>query len=66
MDGNSESWERAGKWYAGGDFIYLRHRLDDASGPYDRLELWYIDSMTPNEVHMHDTYGLHGTFKRAK
>jgi hypothetical protein len=54
-----------GKWYAGGDFLYLRRRLDDASGPYDRLEIWHIDSMTPNEVRMHYD-GLHGTFKRVE
>src|SRR5438093_12616864 len=25
-------WEPSGKWYAGGEFLYLRQRLDDASG----------------------------------
>jgi hypothetical protein len=43
----------SGKWHAAGDFLFLRLRLDDASGPYDRLEAWHIDSMTANEVHMH-------------
>ena len=65
MLGDSESWAQAGKWYAGGDFIYLRHRLDDASGPYDRLELWHIDSMSSDEVRMHYE-GLHATLKRAE
>jgi hypothetical protein len=54
-----------GKWYAGGDFLYLRARLDDASGPYDKLEIWHIDSMMPTEVRMHYD-GLHASLKRAK
>jgi hypothetical protein len=65
MLGDEEVWAPAGKWYAGGDFVYLRHRFEDASGPYDRLEPWHIDSMTPNEVRMHYE-GLHGTFKRVE
>ncbi len=65
MLGDEELWAPAGKWYAGGDFLYLRHRLDDASGPYDQLEIWHVDSMTPNEVRMHYD-GLRGTFKRAE
>jgi hypothetical protein len=65
MLGNEELWAPAGKWYAGGDFVYLRHRLGDASHPYDQLEPWHIDSMTLNEVRMHYE-GLHGTFKRAE
>ena len=60
-----ELWAPAGKWYAGGDFVYLRHRMNDASAPYDQLEIWHIDSMTSNEVRMHYE-GLHGTFKRAE
>jgi hypothetical protein len=62
---DEEVWAPAGKWYAGGDFVYLRHRLGDDSHPYDQLEPWHIDSMSLNEVRMHYE-GLHGTFKRAK
>jgi hypothetical protein len=58
-------WEPSGKWYAGGDFLYLRERLDDSSGPYDRLEIWHIDSMTSNEVHMH-CGSLHAVLKRVE
>ena len=65
MLGDEELWAPAGKWYAGGDFVYLRHRLGDDSHPYDQLEPWHIDSMTLNEVRMHYE-GLHGTFKRAE
>jgi hypothetical protein len=65
MLGDEEFWAPAGKWYAGGDFVYLRHRLGDDSHPYDQLEPWHIDSMTLNEVRMHYEI-LHGTFKRAK
>jgi hypothetical protein len=50
---DSESWYPRGRWIAGGDFLYLRARFDDASGPYDRLEIWHIDSMTPAELRMH-------------
>src|SRR2546423_6800912 len=35
-------FEPSGKWWAGGEFLYLRLRLDDASGPYDKLEIWHI------------------------
>jgi hypothetical protein len=58
-------WKPDGKWYAGGDFLYLRLRLDDASGPYDRLEMWHIDSMTPTELRMHYD-GLHAALKRVE
>src|SRR5262250_1481237 len=27
-------WEPSGKWCAGGEFLYLRQRLEDAAGPY--------------------------------
>jgi hypothetical protein len=63
MFGDSEYWVRAGKWHAGGDFVYLRVRLDDASGPYDRLQMWHIDSMTSAELRMHYD-GLHAALKR--
>ena len=63
--GDSESWSQGGKWYAGGDFVYLRVRWDDASGPYDRLEAWHIDSMTSAELRMHSD-GLHATLKRVE
>src|SRR6266511_5147132 len=51
-------WEPDGKWFAGGEFLYLRLRLDDASGPYERLQIWHIDSMTPSELRMQSD-GLH-------
>jgi hypothetical protein len=58
-------WEPSGWWYAGGDFLYLRQRLDDSSGPYDRLQIWHIDSMSSNEVHIH--YGsLRAVLKRIE
>ena len=53
MIGDAESWHPAGKWQAGGDFLYLRARFDDASGPYDKLEIWHIDSMRSTELRMH-------------
>jgi hypothetical protein len=53
MLGESESWYQAGKWFAGGDVLYLRARYDDASGSYDRLEMWHIDSMSTAELRMH-------------
>jgi hypothetical protein len=59
-------WEPSGKWYAGGEFLYLRQRLDDASGPYDKLKIWHLDSMTASELRMHDTNGLHAVLKRVE
>jgi hypothetical protein len=58
-------WEPSGKWYAGGDFLYLRLRLDDASGPYDKLQIWHVDSMTPTEIRMQSD-GLHAVLKRVE
>jgi hypothetical protein len=55
----------AGKWFAGGDFLYLRLRLDDPSGPYDKLEAWHIDTMTPTELHM-QWDGTHISLKRVE
>jgi hypothetical protein len=63
MSEESESWYPAGKWQAGGDFLYLRVRADDASGAYDFLEMWHIDSMSSAEVRMHQEE-LHATLKR--
>src|SRR6266705_2724212 len=62
---DSESWMQGGRWRAGGDFIYLRVRLEDASGPYDTLQAWHIDTMTSAELHMHYD-GLHVALKRAE
>ena len=58
-------WEPSGKWFAGGDLLYLRQRLDDSSGPYDRLQIWHIDSMTPTELRLND-HGLHASLKRVQ
>lgn len=62
---DGESWGQAGHWFAGGDFIYLRIRVDEPSGPYDRLEAWHIDSMTSTELRMHYD-GLHAALKRLE
>ena len=63
VEGESEP---SGKWYGGGEFLYLRQRLDDASGPYDRLQIWHIDSMTWSDLRMHDLDGLHAVLRRAE
>jgi len=69
--GGREEWYAEGKWFAGGEFVYLRKRSDALfasyydPGPYGELEVWHIDSMTANEVRMHHE-GLHGTLKRAQ
>jgi hypothetical protein len=55
----------AGKWYARGDFLYLRLRLEDSSGPYDTLRVWHIDSMSSDEVHMSQPEGR-ATLKRSE
>jgi hypothetical protein len=57
--------EPSGTWYAGGDLLYMRQRLEDSSGPYDRLQIWHIDSMTPTELRLND-HGLHATLKRVQ
>ena len=41
----------AGRWYAGGDFIYLRFPIDD--GSYTTLQAWHIDAMTAAELQIH-------------
>ena len=56
----------SGKWHGAGEFLYLRQELDDASGPYERLQIWHIDLMTVAELRMHDTDGLHAVLKRAE
>ena len=58
-------WEPSGHWFAGGDFLYLRLRLEDASGPYDKLQIWRIDSMTPTEIRMRSG-GLYAVLKRVE
>ncbi|MEY2536856.1 MAG: hypothetical protein QOG67_596 [Verrucomicrobiota bacterium] len=60
-----ESSTLASKWHAGGDFLYLRVRCDDASGPYDFLQAWHIDAMTSTELRMH-WEGLHASLKRVE
>ena len=66
-DHTYEAWDGftpSGKWSAGGDFLYLRERFDDSSGPYDRLETWHIDSMSSDEVRMH-YYTMYIAMKRS-
>jgi hypothetical protein len=55
----------SGRWFAGGDFLYLRARYDDASGPYEQLETWHIDSMSADEVLMHHE-SMYVAMKRSK
>jgi hypothetical protein len=55
----------SGRWFAAGDFLYLRARYDDASGPYDQLEAWHIDSMSADEVLMHYE-SMHVAMKRSE
>jgi hypothetical protein len=64
--GDSESWLQRGRWYAGGDFLYLRVSLDDGSDrPFSTLQAWHIDAMTPTELKIH--YGWsHLVLKRTE
>jgi hypothetical protein len=41
----------AGKWYAGGDFLYLRLRPEDAS--FTSLLPYRIDAVSPAEIRLH-------------
>ena|SRR5437868_5448577 len=52
-DHTYEGLTAGGHWHAGGDFLYLRLRLDQGGDPYDTLETWHIDSMTAAELRMH-------------
>jgi hypothetical protein len=63
--GDEEDWIPGGKWYAGGDFVYLRHRVESASGVSYDVDAWHIDSMIPNKVRMHHEM-LYGTFERVQ
>jgi hypothetical protein len=71
MTGNGEEWYREGKWFAGGEFIYLIQKTGLLNisyfdpGPYDHLEVWHIDSMTSKKVRIHHE-DLHGTLIRAE
>lgn len=58
--------EPSGKWWAGGDFLYLRMRLDDASGPYDKLQIWHVDWRTQTDLRMHNDWGVHAILKRIE
>jgi hypothetical protein len=42
----------AGKWYAGGEFLYLRVPIEMDDGWQSRLEMWHIDLMSADELHM--------------
>jgi hypothetical protein len=62
-------WEPGGRWYAGGEFLYLRQHFDGpwVSVPYNTLQLWHIDSMTQTELRMHEVdWGLHAVLKRVE
>lgn len=72
MTGDGEEWYPRGKWFAGGEFLYLRYRSDALFASYydpgpngEELEIWHIESMSPNEVRMHHEMDR-GTWKRAK
>ncbi len=54
-----------GKWWGAGEFLYLRWRLDLGGDPLDRLEMWHIDSMAPDQVRL-SQFGAHVTLKRDK
>jgi hypothetical protein len=43
----------AGRWYAGGDFIYLRIPIEMDDGLQSRLEAWHIDAMTATDLQIH-------------
>ena len=58
--------EPAGKWQGGGEFLYLRERVDDASEPYDRLQIWRVDSITESELRMRSTDGVRAHLKRVE
>ena len=62
---NPDHTFEAGRWYAAGEFLYLRIRQDTGGDPYDMLEVWHIDSMTPNEVHLTQPGG-HAILKRVE
>jgi hypothetical protein len=62
---DSEIWALPGRWYAGGDFLYLRIPRDDGGDPYSVLQAWHVDSMNSQEVRM-QADGLHATLKRAE
>src|SRR5438067_4093814 len=51
-----------GRWYAGGDFIYVRIPFEEAS--YTALIPWYIDSISPDQVQVH-AGRVHVVFQRA-
>ena len=65
MLGDEEEWVPRGRWYAGGEFVYLRHRVESASGVTYDIDAWHIDSMSPNKVRMHHDM-WRGTFERAE
>ena len=70
--GYGKEYYPEGKWFAGGDFIYLIRRCDavhasydDPAGPYGDLEVWHIDSMTSNAVRLRHE-GERETWKRVE
>jgi hypothetical protein len=65
MLGDDEEWAPTGRWYAGGEFVYLRHRVESASGVHYDIDAWHIDSMTQNKVRMHHEF-WNGTFERVQ
>jgi hypothetical protein len=54
-----------GRWYAAGEFLYLRVRRDSGGDPYDTLEVWHIDSMSADELQMTQPGG-HAILKRCR
>ena len=65
MFGDEEEWIPQGRWYAGGEFVYLRHRVETAYGVFHDVDAWHIDSMAPNRVRTHHEK-LYGTFERVQ
>ena len=41
---------QTGRWYAGGDFLYLRIPIEMDDGWHSRLEAWHIDAVTRTEL----------------
>ena len=59
---NDRSNVETGRWYAGGEFIYVRIPYENAS--YTGLTPWHIDSTSSTEVQVHAGRG-HVVFRRV-
>jgi hypothetical protein len=55
----------AGRWYAGGNFVFMRWGFSDEPEVSHGL-IWRIDEILPNEIHVHkNPNGLPFTFTRT-